>query len=434
MRMVHLLRRRNEKRRRNFSRGSIQDAKRRRPHRRTPMPHSTAPTLRTIRAKKIRRAMQREESTRCMMRMRMGVKERMVRARRKAKRTMSPPHRTSARVSDSRTGPSSSSTPRKVIPHHRATRRPRLRHRSTTTHEQEAQTRGTAGQARSLGETLVLPTTAFASQLPSSSSHATAKFVQVNRPPEVQEARLQLPVVAEEQPIMEAIRLHPVVVLCGETGSGKTTQVPQFLYEAGFASPDGDNPGLIGVTQPRRVAAMAMARRVGHELGLDVAEDVDESQPSKKGKKAKKSSTSEGAQVAYQIRYDATTGPATRIKFMTDGVLLRELAVDFLLSRYSVVIIDEAHERSMNTDILIGVLSRVVRLREQMWKDGKDGVKPYASLSCPPPSASPTSPRTPRSSLPRRPSLASPRASTRSPCTSAAARSPTTSPRRSRRQ
>lgn len=82
------------------------------------------------------------------------------------------------------------------------------------------------------------------------------------------------------------------------------------------------------------------------------------------------------SRVSYQIRFDATVSPSTTIKFMTDGVLLRELATDFLLSKYSVIIIDEAHERSMNTDILIGVLSRVLKLREQLWKDKKDGVKP----------------------------------------------------------
>lgn len=108
---------------------------------------------------------------------------------------------------------------------------------------------------------------------------------------------------------------------------------------------------MIGVTQPRRVAAMAMASRVGYELSLT------------------------SSRVSYQIRYDATVSPSTSIKFMTDGVLLRELATDFLLTKYSVIIIDEAHERSMNTDVLIGVLSRVLRLREDMWKEGKEGAK-----------------------------------------------------------
>ena len=112
-----------------------------------------------------------------------------------------------------------------------------------------------------------------------------------------------------------------------------------------------DNPGIIGITQPRRVAAVSMAARVAHELSLT------------------------SSHVSYQIRYDATVSPQTSIKFMTDGVLLRELATDFLLTKYSVIIIDEAHERSMNTDILIGVLSRVIKLREEMWKEGKGNAK-----------------------------------------------------------
>lgn len=113
---------------------------------------------------------------------------------------------------------------------------------------------------------------------------------------------------------------------------------------------------MIGVTQPRRVAAMSMASRVAHELSLT------------------------SSRVSYQIRYDATVSPSTSIKFMTDGVLLRELATDFLLTKYSVIIIDEAHERSMNTDILIGVLSRVLKLREDMWKAGKEGAKVCLSI------------------------------------------------------
>jgi ATP-dependent RNA helicase DHX37/DHR1 len=108
---------------------------------------------------------------------------------------------------------------------------------------------------------------------------------------------------------------------------------------------------MIGITQPRRVAAVSTANRVAQELFLS------------------------SSRVSYQIRYDATTSPNTSIKFMTDGVLLRELSSDFLLRKYSVIIIDEAHERSMNTDILIGVLSRVLKLREEMWREGRDDIK-----------------------------------------------------------
>ncbi|KAG9307805.1 hypothetical protein G9A89_023370 [Geosiphon pyriformis] len=179
-----------------------------------------------------------------------------------------------------------------------------------------------------------------------------AFYVPVKRKPEIQASRLALPICREEQVIMEAIGENPVVVICGETGSGKTTQVPQFLYEAGYGDSQSDNPGIIGVTQPRRVAAVSMSKRVAQELSLSEKE------------------------VSYQIRYDATTSSKTVIKFMTDGVLLRELAGDFLLSRYSAIIIDEAHERSLNTDILIGVVSRVFRLRNELNVEERGKIKP----------------------------------------------------------
>lgn len=171
--------------------------------------------------------------------------------------------------------------------------------------------------------------------------------VAVERTPEIQEARMKLPVVAEEQKIMEAIHNNDVVVVWGATGSGKTTQVPQFLYEAGYGAPNGPTPGMIGVTQPRRVAAVSMSKRVGDELGSDKAK------------------------VAYQIRFDTTTSAKTAVKFMTDGVLLREISQDFILTKYSAIVIDEAHERSVNTDILIGMLSRIVDLRADMAKKDK---------------------------------------------------------------
>ena len=163
--------------------------------------------------------------------------------------------------------------------------------------------------------------------------------VLVKRSPKVQESRLGLPVVAEEQKIMEAIHGNPTVVIWGATGSGKTTQIPQFLYEAGYGSPESPNPGMIGITQPRRVAAVSMAKRVGFELG-DASEKV-----------------------SYQIRFDSTVSKDTAIKFMTDGILIREITKDFALTKYSAIVIDEAHERSTNTDILIGMLSRIVDLR-----------------------------------------------------------------------
>ncbi|XP_017506592.1 probable ATP-dependent RNA helicase DHX37 isoform X2 [Manis javanica] len=162
-----------------------------------------------------------------------------------------------------------------------------------------------------------------------------AVFIPVHRSPEMQEERLKLPILSEEQVIMEAVAEHPIIIVCGETGSGKTTQVPQFLYEAGYSS----DSSIIGVTEPRRVAAMAMSQRVAKEMNL--SQRV----------------------ISYQIRYEGNVTKETRVKFMTDGVLLKEIQQDFLLLKYKVVIIDEAHERSVYTDILIGLLSRIVSLR-----------------------------------------------------------------------
>ena len=188
-------------------------------------------------------------------------------------------------------------------------------------------------------------------QIPKNAEERKVFHVTVERSSDVQEARMKLPIVAEEQKIMEAIHNNRSIVICGSTGSGKTTQVPQFLYEAGFGAPNGPNPGLVGVTQPRRVAAMSSAARVGDELGS--ARD----------------------KVSHQVRFDTSVSSKTAIKFMTDGILIREIAADFALLKYSVIIIDEAHERSVNTDILIGMLSRIVDLRASMNKED-DKIRP----------------------------------------------------------
>ncbi|KAG8428853.1 putative ATP-dependent RNA helicase DHR1 [Metarhizium acridum] len=177
---------------------------------------------------------------------------------------------------------------------------------------------------------------------PTANDSRKAFSVTVTRSPEIQEARMKLPVVSEEQRLMEAIHNNDIVVICGATGSGKTTQVPQFLYEAGYGSPDSPTPGMVAVTQPRRVAAVSMSRRVAEELG------------------------DHSGSVAYQIRFEGTVSDKTAIKFLTDGVLLREIAQDITLRKYSAIIIDEAHERSVNTDILIGMLSRVIKLRTEL--------------------------------------------------------------------
>lgn len=138
-----------------------------------------------------------------------------------------------------------------------------------------------------------------------------------------------LPIHAYKQQIMRLFATHKVLLIIGETGSGKSTQVAQYLL---------DNPFLklkkpIAVTQPRRVAAISLARRVAYERNAAI-----------------------GSEIGYSVRFDSKTSPETRVKFVTDGMLIREALLDPSLSAYSCVIIDEAHERSVNTDILLGLL------------------------------------------------------------------------------
>ena len=161
------------------------------------------------------------------------------------------------------------------------------------------------------------------------------EHVKSYRPAEVEESRKSLPIINYERELLESVDSNLFTIVVGETGSGKSTQVPQILYEAGYAK-----NGLIGVTQPRRVAAISLSQRVGHELGLK-------------------------NRVSHQVRYDASVTAETSIKFMTDGILLREICGDLLVSQYSVIVIDEAHERGVNTDILLGLLSRIAFLREK---------------------------------------------------------------------
>jgi pre-mRNA-splicing factor ATP-dependent RNA helicase DHX38/PRP16 len=146
-----------------------------------------------------------------------------------------------------------------------------------------------------------------------------------------------LPIYQCKSELMRIIRENQIVVVVGMTGSGKTTQLGQYLYEEGYHK----RGGLIGCTQPRRVAAVSVAKRVADEMNVKLGSDI----------------------VGYSIRFEDVTNEKTKIKFMTDGVLLREALNDPELEKYSVIIMDEAHERSINTDILFGVMKRVASER-----------------------------------------------------------------------
>ncbi|ESQ34073.1 hypothetical protein EUTSA_v10006961mg [Eutrema salsugineum] len=149
-----------------------------------------------------------------------------------------------------------------------------------------------------------------------------------------------LPILQFEEKIVETVEKNPVVVIIGETGSGKSTQLSQILHRRGYTK-----SGVIAVTQPRRVAAVSVARRVAQELDVNLGEDV-----------------------GYAIRFEDRTSSKTRIKYLTDGVLLRESLSNPMLDDYSVIILDEAHERSLNTDILLGLMKRLVRIRSSNFK------------------------------------------------------------------
>ncbi|CAI7764152.1 unnamed protein product [Closterium sp. NIES-53] len=154
----------------------------------------------------------------------------------------------------------------------------------------------------------------------------------------MQEQRQSLPIYKLKNELIQAVNENQVLVVIGETGSGKTTQMTQYLAEAGYTS-----KGRIGCTQPRRVAAMSVAKRVAEEFGCRLGEEV-----------------------GYAIRFEDCTSPETVIKYMTDGMLLREILVDEDLSSYSVIMLDEAHERTIHTDVLFGLLKDLLVKRKDL--------------------------------------------------------------------
>lgn len=154
----------------------------------------------------------------------------------------------------------------------------------------------------------------------------------------MKQQRESLPVFKFRKQLLDAVRENQLLIVVGDTGSGKTTQLTQYLAEGGYG-----NNGIIGCTQPRRVAAMSVAKRVAEEVGCKL-----------------------GAEVGYTIRFEDCTSPETKIKYMTDGMLQREVLLDPDLKKYSVIMLDEAHERTIATDVLFGLLKKTIKRRPDL--------------------------------------------------------------------
>ncbi|KAI8939106.1 hypothetical protein NX059_004942 [Plenodomus lindquistii] len=154
----------------------------------------------------------------------------------------------------------------------------------------------------------------------------------------IEETRKSLPVYQYREELLDALTKFQTLVVVGETGSGKSTQIPQFLFEAGYTK-----EGAIVVTQPRRVAAMSVSQRVSEEMGVRL-----------------------GHEVGYSVRFDDKTSDKTVVKFATDGLLLREAMADPMLSKYSAILIDEAHERSVASDLLLTICRDIARARPEL--------------------------------------------------------------------
>lgn len=154
----------------------------------------------------------------------------------------------------------------------------------------------------------------------------------------IKQQRESLPVYKFRKQLLDAVRDNQLLIVVGDTGSGKTTQVTQFLAEAGYG-----NDGVIGCTQPRRVAAVSVAKRVAEEVGCQL-----------------------GQEVGYTIRFEDCSSPSTKIKYMTDGILQREILLDPNLRKYSVIMLDEAHERTIATDVLFGLLKKTIKRRPDL--------------------------------------------------------------------
>ncbi|KAF2075347.1 hypothetical protein CYY_003323 [Polysphondylium violaceum] len=187
------------------------------------------------------------------------------------------------------------------------------------------------------------PSSSPSSTSSSSSSSSSSKTIVVEKKvvsEEIIQQKKALPVFSARKALVENVNKHSTVIIISETGTGKTTQIPQYLHEEGYT-----NKGVIAITQPRRVAAVSISKRVSDEMGVEL-----------------------GQQVGYSVRFDDKSSKDTRLKYMTDGMLVREAMLDASLSKYSVIILDEAHERTLNTDILFGLLKKIQKKRNDRIK------------------------------------------------------------------
>jgi ATP-dependent RNA helicase DDX35 len=179
----------------------------------------------------------------------------------------------------------------------------------------------------------------FATERENQNVEATTTFVfNPNKSLTLQSQREKLPIRKRRNDILYCLENYQTLVLCGETGSGKSTQIPQYLYEQGYHS-----KGIIGITQPRRISALTLAQRVAEEMGQVFGDEV-------------------GVSARFLSKYNENT----KIKFMTEGILIREMYANPLLSEYSVIMIDEAHERNLITDCILGLIKKIAKKRDNL--------------------------------------------------------------------
>ncbi|KAK7680935.1 hypothetical protein QCA50_015987 [Cerrena zonata] len=160
---------------------------------------------------------------------------------------------------------------------------------------------------------------------------------------DIRETRMSLPVYKLRDSFLQSVEKHQILIVVGETGSGKTTQLPQYLNEAGYSKGKNGEKLIIGCTQPRRVAATSVAARVSDEMGCKLGEEV-----------------------GYNVRFDDNSSPLTIVKYLTDGMLLREFLTDPELLKYGAIMIDEAHERTVSTEIILSLLKDIIKIRPDL--------------------------------------------------------------------